>query len=158
MSENLHHWARGCWKYRLLYINIRRSGSATHLERVHPSLRQLHLAKYSNISLLVWGQDISNMSRRYLVANDFFEQRENVSSNFKRRFKERLFLNLFFLFLNLPKCYKSFYSHKWRVFSVFVPQQPPKLALSQNCSYFNIQSNPIPTSTQSTVNNFLISY
>jgi hypothetical protein len=45
------------------YINIRRSGSATHLERVHPSLRQLHLAKYSNISLLVGGQGISNMSR-----------------------------------------------------------------------------------------------
>jgi len=45
------------------YINIRRSGSATHLERVHPSLGQLHLAKYSNISLLVGGQSISNMSR-----------------------------------------------------------------------------------------------
>jgi hypothetical protein len=38
------------------YINIRRSGSATHLERVHPSLRQLHLAKHSNISLLVGGK------------------------------------------------------------------------------------------------------
>ena len=38
------------------YINIRRSGSATHLGRVHPSIRQLHLAKYSNISLLVGGK------------------------------------------------------------------------------------------------------
>jgi hypothetical protein len=86
----------------------------------------LHLAKHSNISLLVGGK-----ASRIWVDDTwlkfFFEQRGNVSSTFKRCVKERLFLNLFFLFLNLPTCYKSFYTHKWRVFTVFVSQQPSKL-------------------------------
>jgi hypothetical protein len=41
--------------------------------RLLSSTRELHLAKHSNyISFLAVGQDISDMSRRYLIKNTFF--------------------------------------------------------------------------------------
>lgn len=112
-EKNLSHCASGCWKYRPLNKHkkiLKRSPTA-----VHPSPRQLRLAKHGNKCLLHWEHDVSNISRRYLIGRSYFL--------FKERWKFWSVLMvpyswyLFYIFLSMWTSYKTLGWCKWRVFT-----------------------------------------